>query len=145
LSPEQQLVKEFHEKFSCVINTSPTINVDPELLTARGEFMLEEVQEFREAASNNNLTEMVDALADIIYFAYGTAINLGVDLEPVFEEVHRSNMTKVWPDGSVRRREDGKVIKPPTYTKPDVAFEILKQMRAKGYLGNKEVPVGAQV
>lgn len=128
MSPEQALVKQFHEKFSCLINTEPTPNVDPELLTARGEFMLEEVREFQAAADQNDLTEMVDALADIVYFAYGTAINLGIDLEPVFEEVHRSNMTKVWPDGSVRRREDGKVIKPPTYTKPDIASEILKQI-----------------
>jgi predicted HAD superfamily Cof-like phosphohydrolase len=123
------MVREFHEKFSCLINTTPTANVDPELLTARGEFMQEELKEFQDAADQNDLTEMVDALADIIYFAYGTAINLGVDLEPVFEEVHRSNMTKIWPDRTVRRREDGKVIKPPTYTKPDVAGEILKQVR----------------
>lgn len=62
-----------------------------------------------------------DALADIIYVCIGAANEMGIDLAAVWDEVHRSNMAKIGPDGEVKRRADGKVIKPEGWTPPDIA------------------------
>jgi predicted HAD superfamily Cof-like phosphohydrolase len=88
----------------------------------RARLIVSEASEFLEAADQADLVEMVDALADILVVTYGTAIELGVDLEPVFEEVHRSNMSK---NGG--RDAGGKVLKGPAFSPPDVAGELIKQ------------------
>ena len=121
-------LRDFHEKFGLTINDTPTIPGD-DVLQFRINLINEEAGEFEQAAKARNLVEMADALADVIYVALGAAVSLGIDLEPVFEEVHRSNMTKVWSDGQVRRREDGKVIKPPTYSPANIAQELERQAR----------------
>ncbi|HLJ68543.1 MAG TPA: hypothetical protein VKX16_14405, partial [Chloroflexota bacterium] len=75
----------------------------------------EEAGEFLQAAARGDWYEMIDALVDLLYVTYGTAVEMGVDLEPFFEEVHRANMRKVAaPDG-------GKSIKPEDWTPPDIA------------------------
>lgn len=66
--------------------------------------------------------ELAKELADLLYVVYGTAEELGIPLQQVFTEVHKSNMSKVWPDGTVKRNDFGKVLKPPTYKKPDLSF-----------------------
>ena len=66
--------------------------------------------------------ELAKELADLLYVVYGTAEELGIPLQQVFTEVHKSNMSKVWPDGTVKRNDFGKVLKPDTYTKPDLSF-----------------------
>jgi predicted HAD superfamily Cof-like phosphohydrolase len=124
----QKNLRDFHEKFGLTINDTPTIPGD-DVLQFRVNLINEEAEEFEQAAKARNLVEMADALADVIYVALGAAVSLGIDLEPVFEEVHRSNMTKVWADGQVRRREDGKVIKPPTYSPANIAQELERQAR----------------
>jgi len=121
-------LRDFHEKFGLTINDTPTIPGD-DVLQFRINLINEEAGEFEQAAKARNLVEMADALADVIYVALGAAVSLGIDLEPVFQEVHRSNMTKVWSDGQVRRREDGKVIKPPTYSPANIAQELERQAR----------------
>ena len=121
-------LRDFHEKFGLTINDTPTIPGD-DVLQFRINLINEEAGEFEQAAKARNLVEMADALADVIYVALGAAVSLGIDLAPVFEEVHRSNMTKVWSDGQVRRREDGKVIKPPTYSPANIAQELERQAR----------------
>jgi len=121
-------LRDFHEKFGLTINDTPTIPGD-DVLQFRVNLINEEAEEFEQAAKARNLVEMADALADVIYVALGAAVSLGIDLAPVFEEVHRSNMTKVWSDGHVRRREDGKVIKPPTYSPANIAQELERQAR----------------
>lgn len=64
--------------------------------------------------------ELAKELADLLYVVYGTAEEFGIPLEAVFKEVHHSNMSKLWPDGTVHYREDGKVLKPPTYTEANI-------------------------
>lgn len=64
--------------------------------------------------------ELAKELADLLYVVYGTAEELDIPLQEVFKAVHASNMSKVWDDGTVHYREDGKVLKPPTYTPPDI-------------------------
>lgn len=66
--------------------------------------------------------ELAKELADLLYVVYGTAEELGIPIELVFKAVHKSNMSKIWPDGTVKRNDFGKVIKPDTYVKPDLSF-----------------------
>ena len=104
-------VKEFHARF----------NVDLEKRrSASFRLMLEELIEFYDAQSN---VERLDALLDLQYFLDGTFHAYGFDhiKEAAFEEVHRSNLSKLWPDGSARFREDGKVQKGPNFLPPDLA------------------------
>lgn len=113
------LVLEFHSLFGLPVLGSPQF---PE--SARRELRIklikEELEEFLVAEGANDLIEVADALADLVYVIYGAALEYGIDLRKVLKEVHRSNMSKVFPDGSVRYREDGKVLKPDSYSPADL-------------------------
>jgi predicted HAD superfamily Cof-like phosphohydrolase len=97
MTKEQQQVREFHRLFGATVNDRPK---DPGYDDAflRNGLMKEELQEFTDAAFNEfvDLNEIADALADLLYVLLGTAVTYGIDLEPVFQEVHRSNMSKLW-------------------------------------------------
>lgn len=80
----------------------------------------EEYTEYMEAEFENDVVDIADALADMVYVICGTALSYGIPLDEVFAEVHRSNMTKVEADGKVRRRDDGKILKPESYEPPDI-------------------------
>lgn len=82
----------------------------------RVDLIEEEFNELKEAIDQNDLIGVIDALADLRYVLDGAANTWGIDLEPFFDEVHRSNMTKI--GGPVR--EDGKRLKPPTYSPPNL-------------------------
>ena len=90
----------------------------------RGRLLTEEFKEYIEAEVDNDIVEIADALADIIYIVCGTALSYGIPLNKVFKEVHRSNMAKLV-DGKALYREDGKVKKPEGWTPPDIT-SILK-------------------
>jgi predicted HAD superfamily Cof-like phosphohydrolase len=78
--------------------------------------------------STPDLIEAADAVGDILVVTYGAANRLGINAEQIFKEVDRSNKTKVWPDGTIHRREsDGKVMKPLDWTPPDIASVLCKQ------------------
>lgn len=113
----QRKVREFHERFGCVVNDHPTW---PGSRTHRLRMALldEELAELRNAGETADLVEIADALADLLYVTYGAAVTYGIDLEPVFDEIHRSNMSKGDPD--VRVRADGKVLKGEHYSPPRV-------------------------
>lgn len=115
----QDLVKEFHEAFGHPINNKPTLVSDDEAYL-REQLITEENEEFIDASINKNLTAIADALGDLVYVCYGTALVYGIDLDKVIEEIHASNMTKLQPDGSVLYRADGKVLKGPDYREPDI-------------------------
>jgi len=119
MNAEQKMVHEFHETFGSTINDKPTIP-SPRDVGLRKALIAEEAREFEEAADKGDLEEIAKELADILVVTYGAAVTYGIDMEEVFREVHRSNMSKVWEDGTIRRREDGKVLKPPTYSKANV-------------------------
>jgi predicted HAD superfamily Cof-like phosphohydrolase len=122
MNNEQKMVKEFHIRHGCCNNDKPTL-LDAGTLLTRGRLIVEESAEFLKAASNSDMVEMVDALCDILYVTYGTAVGLGVDLEPVFAEVQRSNMTK----GDGGQDLAGKVRKGPSFSPPDIVSELQKQ------------------
>ena len=88
----------------------------------RFNLMDEENKEYLEAANNNDLVEVADALGDMLYILCGTILELGMQykIEEVFEEIQRSNMSKLGADGKPIYREDGKVLKGPNYFKPDI-------------------------
>lgn len=110
-------VLEFHETYGCAINVGLG---DPALRNLRWELISEEANELYEAIQNVDEVEVADALGDLIYVIYGTAISFGIDLDAVVAEIHRSNMSKLGEDGKPIYREDGKVLKGPNYFKPDI-------------------------
>ncbi|MFL2895454.1 MAG: phosphoribosyl-ATP diphosphatase [Candidatus Pelagibacter sp.] len=80
----------------------------------------EELVEFKEAISKKDLKEVADALTDILYVTYGAGHAFGINLDNCFEEVQKSNMSKLGADGNPIYNEHGKVMKGPKYFKPDL-------------------------
>lgn len=113
-----RMVGEFHEAFELPIADKPSIPGIAEIWLRQG-LIDEEVEELRTASLERDIVEIADALADIIYIACGTALVYGINLEAVFEEVHRSNLSKS-ENGVVLRRDDGKVLKGPNWSPPDI-------------------------
>ena len=80
----------------------------------------EELQEFKKAIQENNLIEVADALTDILYVTYGAGHAFGIDLDKCFDEVQKSNMSKLDDAGKPIYNDLGKVMKGPNYFKPDL-------------------------
>ncbi|MET0863772.1 MAG: nucleotide pyrophosphohydrolase [Nakamurella sp.] len=112
---------EFHLAYGLPVRQVPTAAVGADQVELRLALIEEEVGELAAAARADDLVGVADALADIIYVAYGTAHVYGIDLDAVLDEVHASNMTKLGADGRPIRRADGKVLKGPSYVPPDIA------------------------
>ena len=85
----------------------------------------EELNEFKEAVSKKDLKEVADALTDILYVTYGAGHAFGINLDDCFEEVQKSNMSKLGDDGNPIYNEQGKVMKGPKYSKPDLKKFLL--------------------
>lgn len=117
-------VKAFHRAFGQRIGEKPELPDSAER-TLRMKLLAEEMYEYTVAENENDLVEIADALADIIYIACGTAVSYGIPLDAIFEEVHSSNMAKLV-DGKVIYREDGKVKKPEGWMPPDIAGVLNK-------------------
>jgi predicted HAD superfamily Cof-like phosphohydrolase len=116
-------VREFHEACGVPVLTTPTIPEDR--IGLRLDILDEEHKEFRRAVEARDIVQIADALADVIYVAVGTALEFGIPLDRVWEEVQRSNMAKRDPvTGKVRRRDDGKVLKPEGWTPPNIAAAL---------------------
>ena len=117
-------VRDFHQAFGQRIGEKPELpNVSER--TLRMKLITEEFNELCDAEEANDLVEVADALADIIYIACGTAVSYGIPLDDVFDEVHASNMAKLV-DGKVIRRPDGKVQKPEGWQPPDIKGVLKK-------------------
>ncbi|GAB3422388.1 pyrophosphohydrolase domain-containing protein [Flindersiella endophytica] len=117
-------VREFHEAFGLGVAAEPTPR--PETWKLRIALLREEFEEYVAAAEAGDLVEVADALADMMYVIYGTAVEYGIPLDAVLDEVHRSNMSKLGADGRPVYREDGKVMKGPAFRPPDVAGVLEK-------------------
>ena len=115
-------VKNFHDAFSIKNHYSPTAKLDKEVLILRHKLMHEENEEYLEACHNGDLVEIADALGDMMYILCGTILSHGLQhrIEDIFEEIQRSNMSKLGSDGKPIYRKDGKVMKGPNYFKPDI-------------------------
>ena len=90
------------------------------IINLRSALIEEELSELKEAVNNRNLTEVADALADILYVTYGAGHAYGIDLDKCFDEVQNSNMSKLGEDGKPIYNESGKVMKGPNYFKPNL-------------------------
>lgn len=119
-------VKEFHLAFNIGFEKEPVAKLSDQKLQLRYDLMDEENKEYLEAAKNNDLVEVADALGDMLYILCGTIIEHGLQdkIGKVFNEIQRSNMSKLGANGEPIYREDGKVMKGPNYFKPNIA-EIL--------------------
>jgi len=118
-------VAEFHRSFGHPVKDRPAFLPSPRS-DARVAWMREEIDEFVEST---DVVDQADAMIDLIYFALGTLVEMGVRPGPLFNIVHGANMAKLWPGGEARVREDGKTIKPPTWRDPAEALraEIQRQ------------------
>lgn len=119
---EQQQVEEFHRTFEILALRTPTAPDDATRLL-RERLIEEEFAELREAMAAGDIPSIAKELADLLYVVYGTAVSCGIDMEHVFREVHRSNMSKV----GGYKRADGKWVKPPTYSKAALEPILLEQ------------------
>jgi len=115
-------VQEFHEAFGLGILQEPMAKLSDNKLKLRFDLMAEENEEYLEAAKENNLVEVADALGDMLYILCGTILEHGMQhkIEAVFNEIQLSNMSKLGVNGKPIYREDGKVMKGPNYFKPNI-------------------------
>lgn len=115
-------VATFHDAFGIGNESEPIGEVDSNTYMLRYKLMREENEEYLEAAQNGDLTEIADACGDMLYILCGTLLKHGLQhkIEEVFEEIQRSNMSKLDKDGKPIYREDGKVLKSDQYFKPDI-------------------------
>jgi predicted HAD superfamily Cof-like phosphohydrolase len=112
-------VKIFMETFGQEVKNKPSFSSD-NINDLRYELIREELDEFKEALKNKDILEVADALTDILYVTYGAGHAFGIDLDKCFEEVQKSNMSKLDEKGKPIYNENGKVMKGPSYFKPDL-------------------------
>jgi predicted HAD superfamily Cof-like phosphohydrolase len=118
----------FHETFGMGVSKILKANLGADTNKLRFNLMDEENKEYLEAAENNDLVEVADALGDMLYILCGTILEHGMQykIEEVFNEIQRSNMSKLGANGKPIYREDGKVLKGPNYFSPNIK-EILEK------------------
>ena len=114
-----QKVKKFMQTFGQEVTSRPSFSSD-KINMLRYNLIKEELDEFKQALDNNDLLEAADALTDILYVTYGAGHAFGIDLDKCFDEVQRSNMSKLGADGKPIYNEHGKVMKGPNYFEPNL-------------------------
>ena len=115
-------VEKFHDAFGIKNNYEPTAELSEADMNLRHRLMAEENDEYLEAAQRGDLVEIADALGDQLYILCGTILRHGLQskIEEVFQEIQRSNMSKLDENGRPIYREDGKVLKSNLYFRPDI-------------------------
>ena len=113
-------VKKFMEVFGQEVKTKAEFPSE-KIIKLRYNLIKEELDEFEEALKDKDLKEVADALTDILYVTYGAGHAFGIDLDKCFDEVQRSNMSKLGEDGKPIYNEQGKVMKGPKYFQPDLS------------------------
>lgn len=126
MTEAQRMVEEFHRRFDIMVSDRPCVP-DEATRALRVRLIQEEFEEFQQAMAQSDLQGMAKELADLLYVVYGSAVSCGIDMEPVFREVHRSNMSKV----GGHKRADGKWVKPPTYSPADLQAILAGQQVAE--------------
>jgi len=134
----QQLL-EFQRAYNSTRNTKPTL-ISEDDYVLRYKLGKEELIEYFDACKDGNLTEVADALADQLYILLGTMISHGMQdvIEDIFDEVHRSNMSKLGSDGKPIYREDGKILKGPNFSPPNISKYLSNN-------GQIEIPLDEKV
>lgn len=127
----QGLVEEFHRAYHLPVADEPNIP-DETLRRLRLRLLKEEVKEYQDEETEImavSLAKIAKELADVIYVAFGTAATYGIPMDQVFEEVHRSNMSKLGVDGTPIKRGDGKVLKGPNYSPADIETILRRRLK----------------
>ena len=119
MSPFEK-VKEFHKAFGQPVGESPQFLTD-DRIALRRTLIEEEYEEFLQAIYDGDLVNAAKEVTDLLYVVYGTAVEMGIDIDSVFDEVHSSNMSKLDENGKAIFRDDGKVLKSDRYRPADVA------------------------
>ncbi len=119
-------VKEFMQKFKQEVKSKPSFP-DDNIIKLRINLIKEELLELEEALNEKNIEETADALTDILYVTYGAGHAFGIDLDKCFDEVQKSNMSKLDKFGNPIYNDQGKVMKGPLYFKPN--FKKILNMR----------------
>ena len=114
-----QKVKKFMETFGQEVKSRPSFSSE-KINELRFNLIKEELDEFKQALENNDLLEVADALTDILYVTYGAGHAFGINLDECFDEVQKSNMSKLDNNGKPIYNELGKVMKGPAYFKPNL-------------------------
>lgn len=125
-----ELVKDFHDRFG---HPAPDyiVELKKEERLFRSNLISEEVLEL---AAQDDIVGQIDALVDVMYFVFGTFVQMGIDPRPFFEIVHEANMAKLYPDGKPRYQPNGKVQKPPDWEPPERRiYEKLKEIWDEQY------------
>ena len=120
-------VKKFMETFGQEVKLKAEFPSD-KIVKLRYELIKEELDEFKMALKDKNLKEVADSLTDILYVTYGAGHAFGIDLDKCFDEVQRSNMSKLGSDGKPIYNENGKVMKGPRYFEPNLS-QFLKNKK----------------
>lgn len=128
MKKQLEAVTLFHTTYGLGVSQTPKADLGNSKNELRFNLMKEENEEYLEAVQNNDIVEVADALGDMLYILCGTILEHGLQhkIEEVFDEIQRSNMSKLGEDGKPIYREDGKVMKGPNYFKPDFT-KILEQ------------------
>lgn len=123
-----EAVTKFHESFGLGIEHTPKADLLKNISELRFNLMKEENEEYLQAVQDEDLIEIGDALGDMLYILCGTIIAHGFQdkIESIFDEIQRSNLSKLGADGKPIYRKDGKVMKGPNYFKPNLK-KILKK------------------
>lgn len=116
---KRNMVEKFHEIYNANISVTPQFP-DAAERELRKSLLKEEYEEYLEGENTDDYVAVCDALADMLYIIYGTAVSYGIPINEIFQEVHNSNLSKLGEDGKPMYREDGKVLKGPNYFKPDI-------------------------
>ena len=124
MNKEFQEVRQFHQAFGHPISDIP-VSLTVERAQKRYAWMLEEINEFLDAAKAQDIVEQADAMIDTIYFALGTLVEMGVQPGILFDIVQNANMSKLWPDGKPHYNEMGKVIKPEGWEDPHPRLQLV--------------------
>ena len=116
-------VQQFHEAFGVPVARQPTAAVSDDLRELRIKLMEEELAEYKAAAAAGDLIAIADALTDLAYVLFGTYVSHGLQeaADALFDEVHRSNMSKLDEHGRPIYRADGKVLKSARFSPPDLS------------------------
>jgi len=117
-----EAVEQFHNAFGIENNYEQTTALSESEILLRHRLMAEENEEYLEAAINGDIVEVADALGDQLYILCGTILKHGLQhkIAEVFQEIQRSNMSKLDADGNAIYREDGKIMKSELYFRPDI-------------------------
>jgi predicted HAD superfamily Cof-like phosphohydrolase len=122
-------VRQFHEAFGLTVADMPTGAIPAELRALRIKLLEEELEEYRDASASGDIVAVADALTDLAYVLFGTYVSHGLEepAEALFDEVHRSNMSKLDESGRPIYRADGKVLKSARFSEPDLAKVLASQ------------------